>query len=167
MYYNSIVRVLGIDPGLCITGYVIMEISEDNTELIAGGCIYTDSSNKRLRLIYEGLLTIIRGFEPDIAVVECTFVNINPRTSLALGQARGACLVSLEVMNIQYIEISTSVIRKKLLNKGNATKKDVQNFVQNMFHIKMCDHISDAIASVLSILDSNLKNQENICINIK
>jgi crossover junction endodeoxyribonuclease RuvC len=157
-------RVLGIDPGLCVTGYVIMEIDGTKSELIAGGCIYTDSSKQRLRAIYEGLLTIIRGFEPTLAVVECTFVNINPRTSLALGQARGACLVSLEVMDIQYVEISTSVIRKRLLNRGNATKKEVQTLIQGLFNIKFCDHISDAIASILSILSDKIISN-NLLIN--
>lgn len=143
-------RVLGIDPGLRTTGYAIIDVNGDDLQLLAGGCIET-ISGKRLRQIYEVLLQVVKDFEPSCAVVESTFVNINPRTSLALGQARGVCLLSLEVSDIMYTEISTSVIRKKLVNKGNASKKEVHQLIENTFNIFMSHHISDAIASVISI----------------
>lgn len=149
-------RVLGIDPGLCATGYAIMEINDNECTLIAGGCVNTDNSEPRLRRIYENLVSMINDFQPVFAVVECTFVNINPRTSLALGQARGVCLLSLEMTNVEYMEITTSVIRKKLTNRGNSTKRDVQNLIESRFNRKMSHHISDAIASIVSVFENNI-----------
>jgi crossover junction endodeoxyribonuclease RuvC len=142
--------VLGVDPGLRSTGYAVLAVNNNDVTLLAGGCIVT-SQGQRLKAIYEELMQVILGFEPDCAVIESTFVNINPRTSLALGQARGVCLLSLEMMNVQYTEISTTIIRKNVTGRGNATKEEVQQMIENRFGFKMSHHVTDAIASVISV----------------
>ena len=144
-------RVLGIDPGLCFTGYAVLEIVDSNIKLITGGCITTKPSEKRFKKIYESLNNIIQDYMPEISIIENTYVNINPRTSLSLGQARGVCVLSVEINEIEYIEVSTTVVRRNLLGKGNAKKEEVQVFIENLFKQKMTNHITDAIASILSV----------------
>jgi crossover junction endodeoxyribonuclease RuvC len=144
-------RVLGIDPGLCFTGYAVLDIVGTHIQLVTGGCITTKPSEKRFKKIYESLNNIIQGYKPEIAIIENTYVNINPRTSLSLGQARGVCVLSVEVNELEYIEVSTTVVRRNLLGKGNAKKEEVQVFIETLFQHKMTNHITDAIASILSV----------------
>lgn len=144
-------RVLGIDPGLCFTGYAVVDIFDNDVTLVTGGCISTKPSDKRFKKIYGGLINLIQHYKPEIAIIENTYVNINPRTSLSLGQARGVCVLSVEMSELEYIEVSTTVVRRNLFGKGNAKKEEVQEFIENMFQRKMTNHITDAIASILSV----------------
>ena len=88
-------RILGVDPGLRVTGFGLIEKSGNNLAYVASGCIKTDakaSLPQRLKTIYAGLRELVTQYKPDQAVVEIVFVNVNPQSTLLLGQARGAAI---------------------------------------------------------------------------
>jgi crossover junction endodeoxyribonuclease RuvC len=85
-------RVLGIDPGLRVTGYGLIEIRGNTLVYIASGCIRATGTSlpTRLGVIARDLAFVIAEMRPDEVAVEKVFVNVNPNSTLLLGQARGA-----------------------------------------------------------------------------
>ena len=99
------IRVLGIDPGLQNFGYAVIEHGETMNLLCAGEIVTQKEDEKRLVKIYEGVSDLIRVYNPDLCVVERTFVNPkNPFSSLNLGQARGVILLSFQIFNKKYFK---------------------------------------------------------------
>ena len=94
----DIMRILGIDPGLRTTGFGVVESVGNRLRYIASGTIKTDAVEigqlpARLKIIFEGVQEIAARYQPTCASVEIVFVNVNPQSTLLLGQARGACLL--------------------------------------------------------------------------
>lgn len=93
-------RILGVDPGLRITGFGVIEKTGNKLSYLASGCIKTDakaSLPQRLGTIHSGLRELVAQYQPDQAVVEIVFVNVNPQSTLLLGQARGAVVTQITV----------------------------------------------------------------------
>ncbi len=93
-------RILGIDPGLQTTGFGIIESEGPRLHYIASGTIKTKEAAQgdlpsRLKLIFEGVREVVARYEPEQASVEIVFVNVNPQSTLLLGQARGAAIAGL------------------------------------------------------------------------
>ena len=90
-------KILGIDPGLQTTGFGIIESEGPRLHYVVSGTIKTKEAAQgdlpnRLRLIYEGVREVVERYEPQQASVEIVFVNVNPQSTLLLGQARGAAI---------------------------------------------------------------------------
>ena len=95
---STVTRILGIDPGLRMTGFGVIEMQGQKLRYIASGCIKSDGNQRlpeRLHTLYAGIIEIIATYKPDIAAVEQVFSNVNPQSTLLLGQARGAALAAL------------------------------------------------------------------------
>ncbi|MGJ4748862.1 crossover junction endodeoxyribonuclease RuvC, partial [Leptospira sp. SA-E8] len=96
-------RILGIDPGLRTTGFGVIEAQGQNLRYIASGTISTVKAADvaqgdlpaRLKVLFDGVNEIVARYQPAQAAVEIVFVNVNPQSTLLLGQARGACLTAL------------------------------------------------------------------------
>ena len=93
-------RILGIDPGLRTTGFGVVESEGNRLRYIASGTIKTDAVDighlpARLKIIFEGVREVTTRYQPTCASVEIVFVNVNPQSTLLLGQARGAALTAL------------------------------------------------------------------------
>jgi crossover junction endodeoxyribonuclease RuvC len=93
-------RVLGIDPGLQTTGFGIVDVEGAHLHYVASGTIKTRDAAQgdlpaRLKIIFDGVQEVVRRYEPTVASVEIVFVNVNPQSTLLLGQARGAALAGL------------------------------------------------------------------------
>ena len=91
------IRILGIDPGLRRTGWGVLDSDGVRLIYVASGVITSaadDDLAYRLRALFEGVMGVISSFDPAEAAVEETFVNDNPRSTLKLGQARGAALLA-------------------------------------------------------------------------
>ncbi|MDR1708985.1 MAG: crossover junction endodeoxyribonuclease RuvC, partial [Candidatus Accumulibacter sp.] len=85
-------RILGVDPGLRATGFGVIEKVGSRLGYLASGCIRTDSGDSlpaRLGTIHAGMGELLARYSPDQAVIEIVFVNVNPQSTLLLGQARG------------------------------------------------------------------------------
>ena len=93
-------RILGIDPGLRIAGFGVVDIDGGQLRYVASGTIKTthlDSGNlpARLKVLFDGVREVVQRYQPDAASVEIVFTNVNPQATLLLGQARGACVTAL------------------------------------------------------------------------
>ena len=93
-------KIIGIDPGLTKTGVGIIEVKNNTLSFVASETIYSKSSDPfatRLHHFHESLTKIIKKYQPDEAAIEETFINTNPLSSLKLGHARGALILSLSL----------------------------------------------------------------------
>ncbi|HEU5046624.1 MAG TPA: crossover junction endodeoxyribonuclease RuvC [Rickettsiales bacterium] len=126
--------IIGIDPGLQKTGWGIIRSSGNSLSLIACGTVKTDSSQKviapRLLHLSSELSTIIAQYNPDEAAVEETFVNVNGQSTLKLGQARGAILLTLVQSGLPVSEYAATLVKKSVVGIGRAEKHQVAQMVQ-------------------------------------
>src|ERR1700753_3984589 len=100
-------RILGIDPGLRLTGYGIIERHGNALTYVASGTIRIPTGGElpeRLRTILDAVGEVIDPYRPEIAVIEKVFVNTNPQSTLLLGQARGAAISALALANLPVSE---------------------------------------------------------------
>ena len=128
-------RLLGLDPGLRITGWGVIEAWDNRLSHIADGVITTDSRMalaERLSALYEGLVAVIERFRPAEAAVEETFVNKNAVSTLKLGQARGVVLLVPARSGIVVREYPPNLIKKTVVGTGHASKEQIQMMVRTL-----------------------------------
>ena len=129
------IRILGIDPGLRITGFGVIEKTGNALSYLASGCIKTDakaSLPKRLGTIHCGLSELVAHYHPDQAVVEIIFVNVNPQSTLLLGQARGAAIGALVAGGVDVAEYTALQVKQAVVGNGHADKVQVQHMVRRL-----------------------------------
>ena len=148
--------ILGIDPGLRNTGFGVIELKKNLVTYISSGTVSSQSSDTnadRLKDIFMGVTEVIRSYEPKYAVMEKVFVNTNPKTTLALGQARGASLTAIALEKIPLLELSSNEIKKSVVGNGHATKSQMQFMVKNLLNLnkEVCQDASDALASAITL----------------
>ena len=125
-------RLLGIDPGLQRTGWGVIESQANQLCFIACGTIKTDpklSLPERLVMLHEGITHLAAHFKPRSAAIEETFVSVNGSSTLKLGQARGALLLSLNLAGLSVAEYSPNLVKKSLTGNGHAAKDQVARMV--------------------------------------
>jgi crossover junction endodeoxyribonuclease RuvC len=127
-------KILGIDPGLRITGFGVIRKNGAKLTYIASGTIKTPDVDlpQRLKTILSGVSEIIRTYAPDCAAVEKVFVNVNPQSTLLLGQARGAAICSLVSADLAVAEYTALQIKQAVVGHGKAQKQQVQDMVQRL-----------------------------------
>lgn len=126
-------KIIGIDPGLTKTGVGIIEVKNNTLSFIASRTIYskpTDPFAARLNHFYTELTEIIKIYKPDEAAIEETFVNKNPTSSLKLGHARGALILTLSLCDLKVAEYSATAVKKAIVGVGRAEKEQVQMMVK-------------------------------------
>jgi crossover junction endodeoxyribonuclease RuvC len=128
---------LGIDPGLRATGFGILEKSGSKLTYITSGCIRTASGElpARLKTIIDGLAEVIGDNEPVQVAVEKVFVNVNPQSTLLLGQARGAAICAVVMHNLPVSEYTALQIKQAVVGNGHAKKEQVQEMVKRLLHL--------------------------------
>lgn len=147
--------ILGIDPGLKYTGFGLIEIILNKIKYIESGIITTDIKqpiNQRLVTIFEGINTIINRYEPSEVSIERIFSNINPKTTLLLGQARGVaiCAASMNLNNIY--EYTALQIKQSVVGYGHASKEQIQYMVKLRLNLNSSpkSDAADALACALT-----------------
>ena len=148
--------ILGIDPGLRNTGFGVIKSEKNLMAYVSSGIVSTknnDTHAERLRDIFVGVQEIIAKYTPEYAVMEKVFVNNNPKTTLALGQARGALLTAIALEKIPVLELSSNEIKKSIVGNGHGTKKQMQFMVKSLLHLntEVCQDASDALASAITL----------------
>ncbi len=132
---GQMIRILGVDPGLRHTGWGVITSDGPRLGWIAHGVIRPDPDldlADRLGLICEDLRSVIHAHEPDEAAVEETFVNINPKSTLLLGQARGAALATLAAARLKVHEYATRRVKQSIVGTGAADKSQVAFMVRRL-----------------------------------
>lgn len=128
-------RLIGFDPGLRHTGWGVVESDGNRLRYVADGTIRPAADGDmatRLKDLHDGLADILARFDPDEAAVEETFVNVNPESTLKLGQARGVVLLAPALAGIPVAEYSPNRIKKAVVGAGHAAKEQVQLMVSRL-----------------------------------
>jgi crossover junction endodeoxyribonuclease RuvC len=131
-------RILGIDPGLRTTGFGVIEKHGQQLHYIASGTIKTDAAQalpQRLKVILAGVAEIIKSYQPTCAAVEIVFVNVNPQSTLLLGQARGAAICGLVSADLAVAEYTALQVKQAVVGHGKAHKEQVQAMVQRLLSL--------------------------------
>ena len=127
-------RILGIDPGLRVTGFGIIEINGASLAYIASGCIKSGSADLpgRLKTILENLREVIEKHRPQQIALEKVFVNVNPASTLALGQARGTAICAAVDAGLPVSEYTALQVKQAVVGNGHAEKAQVQEMVKRL-----------------------------------
>ena len=130
-------RILGIDPGLQRTGFGVIDAEGQRLTYVASGTISTLEAPRgdlplRLKIIFEGVQQVVQRYTPDCAAAEIVFVNVNPQSTLLLGQARGAALAALVAAGLPVAEYTALQMKKAVVGHGLANKGQVQEMVRRL-----------------------------------
>ena len=153
------IRIIGIDPGLNITGYGVMECRHDNVKLLEAGVIRSPRAQgenlpARLESLYRGLAEVMEEFHPSTMCLEEVFSHTQyPKTSILMGHALGVICLAARHAGVQVVNFSAKRIKQSVTGNGNASKAQVQRAVQQFFSLNRPPHppdVSDALAAGLS-----------------
>jgi len=130
-------RILGIDPGLRITGFGIVIEEDGRLVYVASGCIKAsgDSLPVRLGVIARDLAHVIAEERPTEVAVERVFVNMNPNSTLLLGQARGAAIAAAVLAGLPVHEYTAGQVKQSVVGRGRALKPQVQEMVRRLLSL--------------------------------
>ena len=132
------IRILGIDPGLCSTGFGVIDKAGNALRYISSGCIKTDAGGslpQRIKTILDGLAEIVATYRPQQAAVEIVFVNVNPQSTLLLGQARGAAISALVTAELPVAEYTALQVKQAVVGHGKAAKEQVSHMVCRLLQL--------------------------------
>jgi crossover junction endodeoxyribonuclease RuvC len=127
-------RILGIDPGLQITGFGVIEARSGALRYVTSGCVRSGQGDlaTRLKAILEGLKEVIAAHGPVEVAVEKVFVNVNPQSTLALGQARGTAICAAVLAGLPVAEYTALQVKQSVVGNGHADKEQVQHMVRRL-----------------------------------
>jgi crossover junction endodeoxyribonuclease RuvC len=148
------VRILGVDPGLGITGYGVVEKCGSVLTYVASGRIVSDERQalaQRLATILEGLEQVIAAHSPGEVAVEKVFVNVNPQSTLLLGQARGAAICAAVLAHLPVAEYTALQVKQAVVGMGHAKKEQVQEMVKRLLKLSAApgSDAADALACAI------------------
>ena len=128
------VRILGVDPGLRVTGFGIIEKTGSKLHYVTSGCVRSGAGElaARLKAILDGLAEIIAANQPHEVAIEKVFVNVNPQSTLALGQARGTAICAAVLAGLPVAEYTALQVKQSVVGKGHAAKDQVQHMVRRL-----------------------------------
>lgn len=146
---------MGIDPGLINTGFGIVSFTNNKVRTLDFGVItpsISDDLSVRLSTIYRDVCTVIESHKPDCVSIEEVFYSNNVKTTMKLGQARGAVLIAAAQSKIKIYEYSARKIKLSLTGNGNSHKDQVRYMVENKLNLNLKSQktdASDALAAAL------------------
>jgi crossover junction endodeoxyribonuclease RuvC len=146
-------RILGIDPGLSITGYGLIETASPSPRLIDAGTLRNRAGlplEKRLHELYQGAGEVIKEGRPDMVAVEALFSNYrHPTAGIQMGHARGVLFLAAAEAGLPVFSYEPARVKKSLTGSGRATKRQMQNMIQSVFSLEAPPDppdVADAIA---------------------
>ena len=127
-------KILGIDPGLRVTGFGVIEKSGSRLRYVTSGCVKSGAGELAVRLksILEGISEVIASNCPQEVAIEKVFLNINPQSTLALGQARGTAICAAVIAGLPVAEYTALQVKQAVVGKGHAKKEQVQHMVRRL-----------------------------------
>ncbi|MFS8523801.1 MAG: crossover junction endodeoxyribonuclease RuvC [Limnochordales bacterium] len=148
-------RILGVDPGLALTGFGVIEGSARPTALRFGEVRTSPHTPEaeRLHRIHEEISAIIRAFRPDVVAVEQLFFNKNARSAMVVGQARGVVLLAAAEAGLEIHEFTPLEVKLAVTGQGRAAKEQVGYMVKTLLGLDAVpqpDDVADALAVALT-----------------
>lgn len=133
-------RIIGIDPGLRTTGFGVIDAAGHQLSYVASGTISTmhlaqGALPARLKVLFDGIREVVARYQPQSAAVEIVFVNVNPQSTLLLGQARGACVTALVTADLPVAEYTALQMKQAVVGHGRAQKAQVQEMVKRLLKL--------------------------------
>lgn len=144
-------RILGIDPGLAIVGYSVIDIIKDENILVSSGSIQTDKTKtdaQRLLEIETDMQTIIETYTPDAASVEKLFYFKNQKTIIPVAEARGVILATLQRNSVKIAEFTPIEVKQMITGYGRASKDEVAKIVEMSIKYKKLPKLDDTLDSI-------------------
>ena len=130
---SSVSRIIGVDPGLNITGYGVIDVSTGRVALLEGGVVrsHAPTLEGRIRDIYDGIHEVIETFHPDVLALEELYsLYKRPLTAILMGHARGVICLAAAQAGIPVVPYAATKIKKILTGNGRAPKDQMQRAVQ-------------------------------------
>ncbi|MFH1684137.1 MAG: crossover junction endodeoxyribonuclease RuvC [Candidatus Margulisiibacteriota bacterium] len=152
--------ILGIDPGTATTGYGLINENKDKLVFVDHGVITTskeESSQSRLRIIYNELKKIISSYKPKAIAIEKLFFGANSKTAISVGQARGMSLLAAAEAKVRVAEYTPQEVKMAVTGYGKADKKQVQQMVKLLLRLSDLpkpDDAADALAIAICHMHS-------------
>ena len=145
-------RILGIDPGIAIVGYGVVDKEGNRYKTVAYDAVTTKAHTpleERLKIVYEGVNEIIQLYKPDVMSIEELFFNNNAKTALTVGQARGVIILAAVQNNLPIYEYTPLQVKQALTGYGRACKSQIQQMMKSMLGLECIpkpDDVADALA---------------------
>lgn len=144
-------RILGIDPGIQITGYSVLDAENGVYSVVASGSIRTDKESGlqgRLHEIYHDVMEICRRYSPDMASIEELFFFKNQKTVIPVAQARGVILAALEESGVKSSGYTPLVVKQVITGHGRASKDEVRDMVKRFVEINKNTKLDDTVDAI-------------------
>lgn len=144
-------KILGIDPGMAIVGYSIVNYDGKNIELEHSGSIQTPKGEResaRLLEIFNDMTSIVEKYKPDVCAIEKLFFFKNQTTVMPVAHARGVILTVLEKFGIPIYEYTPMEVKQILTGYGRASKKEVEQMVKIALESEKLPKLDDTVDSI-------------------
>jgi crossover junction endodeoxyribonuclease RuvC len=152
-------RILGVDPGLRVTGYAVLETRTGAPHVCEAGIVRTAEGKSttdvalRVRCLYDGIVEVVEQFRPDVMVVEQLFAHYDhPRTAILMGHARGVVLLAAAQNDIPVVSYMASRVKKTITGHGRASKEQMQYAIERELKLPRLPEphdVADALAIAL------------------
>jgi crossover junction endodeoxyribonuclease RuvC len=149
-------RVLGIDPGLNVTGYAVVDFRRGEPSIVEAGTLRTAARSdlaERIRQIHEDLSALLAEAHPDLAAIEQLYSHYaHPRTAILMAHARGAVMLACSQASVRIQHLPATRVKKSLTGNGHATKLQVQRAIQQLCRLRSLPDppdVADALAIAL------------------
>ena len=143
-------RLIGLDPGLRLTGWGVIDVEGNRLRHVAHGVIKVAGERslaERLSELFDGVAAVIAAQQPAEAAVEETFVNVNPGSTLKLGQARGVVMLAPARAGLPVFEYAANLVKKSVTGTGHAEKRQIAMMVGRLLPgIEATADAADALA---------------------
>ncbi len=156
---NSSGRILGIDPGLQVSGYAVLDTSSGTPRVREAGVIRSAEGRdvtdlaQRLRHLYDGIVEVLEQFKPGVVVVEQLFAHYDhPRTAILMAHARGVLFLAAAQRDLPVVSYNATRIKKTITGNGRASKEQVQRTIQRELSLAKLPEppdVADALAAAL------------------
>jgi len=154
---NGIMRAIGIDPGLAMTGFGVVETLPRGGKACEWGAIRTEAGHPvptRLKTIYDELGVLLLKWQPDLLVIEDVFVLKQfPKAAIQLGEVRGVIYLSAQERKIPVLEVKPTEVKSALTGSGRADKEQMKKMIRQILGIEdplSSSHAGDALALALT-----------------
>ena len=143
-------RLIGLDPGLRLTGWGVIDVEGNRLRHVAHGVVKVAADRslaERLNDLFDGVVAVLAAQQPAEAAVEETFVNVNPGSTLKLGQARGVVMLAPARAGLPVFEYATNLVKKSVTGAGHAYKRQIAMMVGRLLPgVEATADAADALA---------------------